>query len=104
MKPERIQLGLRSLPEWRLQRTNQVLNRSYLFADFWSAVRFFRQSATMAQRQGLQLDCELLGNSLTLRLPSIAEDKLLDEHLALARGIENSFNGNNGRAPQGVAR
>jgi len=90
MKPERIQLGLKSLVHWRQSAdTEQAIVRHYRFVDSATTVRFLRENLEMAATQQLPIELHLKNDALSVRLPGDSASKLTEGHLALARAIES---------------
>ncbi len=97
MKPERVQLGLRSLSYWQQVGSDLSFISDLSFGDPQEAQIFLQESLRMAQSMGLGLDVELRGTSLTLSLAQ-SGDQLTESHLLLARGVE-SLASSSKRAP-----
>jgi len=90
MRPERIQLGLKSLVHWRQsERASQVISRQISLANFTAASDLLRKSLVLARRLEMPIDLHLQGSALEVRLPSGLETELTERHLSLARAIES---------------
>jgi len=90
MKPERIQLGLKSLVHWRQSaETEQAIVRHYRFVNSATTVRFLRESLEMAEKQKLPIELHLKNDALSARLPGDSISELTERHLELARAIES---------------
>jgi len=90
MKPERIQLGLKSLIGWHQSaETEQAIVRHYRFVDSAATVRFLREGLEMAEKQQLPIELHLKNDTLSVRLPGDSAPELNERHLSLARAIES---------------
>ncbi len=90
MKPERIQLGLKSLVHWRQSAaTEQAIVRHYRFVDSAATVRFLRESLELAEHQQLPIELHLKNDALSARLPGDSASELTERHFSLARAIES---------------
>ncbi len=79
LKAERIQLALRDLPGWRLQRNANQIERGYDLADAQQATRLFQAISDLSYDSGL-VEVGVRGREVIVRLP-ISRTGLIEEPL-----------------------
>lgn len=88
LKAERIQLALRDLPGWFLQRNAFRISRTVPVADVQQAVQLLRQVADLGQAGWEMPDLQLTRGEVTLSLPTVDGSWLEAQHFELAKALE----------------
>jgi pterin-4a-carbinolamine dehydratase len=88
LKAERIQLVLRDLPGWRLQRGVNRIQRTYELSDSHQVSRLLQYVAELGYGGGNMPEIEVRGGEVTFRLP-ISRTGMIDEPLFdLAKALD----------------
>ncbi len=88
LKAERIQLALRDLPGWRLQRGVNRIQRTYEMPDAQQVARLLQYVAELGYGGGTMPEIDVRGGEVTFRL-AISSTGLIDEPLFdLAKALD----------------
>lgn len=89
LKAERIQIALRDLPGWRLQRGARQIARTYELPNVQQVARMLQYVAELGYAGGSLPEVSLKGNALTFALPTIDGGGYLSEAcFELAKSLE----------------
>jgi pterin-4a-carbinolamine dehydratase len=88
LKAERVQLALRDLPGWSLQRNGFRISRTVAVADPQQAVQLLRQVADLGQAGWEMPDVQLSRGEVTLSLPTVDGSWLAAQHFELAKALD----------------
>lgn len=89
LKAERVELKLKKMPKWQLQRNGSTLSRRLRFATPGAALAFAGLVTSLADRAGLRPRIQLEGGEMHLSLTTAGG--LTRADLALARRIDDQI-------------
>lgn len=89
LKAERVELKIKQMPEWQLQRNGSMLSRRLRFATPGAALAFAGLVTSLADRAGRQPRIVLSGSEVHLSLTT--SGGLTRADLALARRIDDQI-------------
>lgn len=89
LKAERIQIALRDLPGWRLQRGARQIARTFELPDAHQVARLLRYVADLGDSGGTMPDVTVRGGEVTFALPTVASGVyLMEPAFELAKALE----------------
>lgn len=83
---ERTARRLEQLPGWMLKAN--TITKEYKLGSFPAALEFVRQVAALAQAEQHHPDIVIRNDTVTLRLSTLSEGRVMEKDLALAAKIE----------------
>ncbi len=89
LKPERVQLGLRKLPNWRPSRDGKALVRTFKFTAERAPLAFAELVLAIAGKEGHQPTLVLSGGTVECRLSTAAAGGITLRDMEMARRISN---------------
>lgn len=87
LKPERVQDGLRKLPDWRPSRNGRALVRSFKFADEGAPLAFAGFILVLAAQEGHHPSLTLHRGTVECKLTTPAAGGITVRDLEMARRI-----------------
>jgi len=87
LKPERVQDGLRKLPNWRRSRDGKALVRTFKFTAERAPLAFAELVLAIAAKEGHQPTLTLCGGCVECRLSTPAAGGITARDLEMARRI-----------------
>ena len=89
LKPERVQTGLRKLPNWRQSRDGRSLVRTFKFAAERAPLAFAELVLALAAEKGHQPSVTLCNGTVECRLTTQAAGGITTRDLEMARRISS---------------
>jgi 4a-hydroxytetrahydrobiopterin dehydratase len=89
LKPERVQLGLRKLPNWRPSRDGRSLVRTFKFAAERAPLAFVEWILAIAAKEGHQPTVTLSHGTVECKLSTPAAGGITTRDLEMARRISS---------------
>ena len=87
LKPERVQDGLRKLPNWRRSRDGKALVRTFKFTAERAPLAFAELVLAIAEKEGHQPTLTLSGGTVECRLTTPSASGITLRDLEMARRI-----------------
>ena len=78
----------KTLPDWRVNTSNQELERIFLFKDFKTAFQFMTLCANFAEELDHHPDWSNSWNTVTVRLSTHSMKALTDLDITMARAMD----------------
>jgi 4a-hydroxytetrahydrobiopterin dehydratase len=89
MKPQEVQLQLKSVPRWT--KRGKTLSRTYQFKEFMDGLQFVTRIGKRAEKSQHHPDIDIRFNKVTLILTTHDEGGITEKDFAMARLCDDAF-------------